>query len=334
MIAILFGGPQIQFLRALIYQEVILWAGAFAAAFVYFALCGYYTKRGFTTRIWIGLVLAAGLCLLTRVSIGLGLYVACALLWLQQAWRAWRDREPGPVHIATLAPLLAPAVILTVFVAIAGVINYGRWGNPLTFADSRGYLWPLLHAPDRIERAAEYGNFNLIRLGYGLIYYFFPVWVWRTADGNLLWSDFQRRTIDSVELPPSSFLISDPLIIGLAGFALFQLVRHRNVLNRAVAVPLLAGLFVPVMLILTLISMTFRYRMEFYPLFELCAFLGFGVLLSRRKLPPVAAFGAACVGGIVVSHLLLALYMLTPFGTARTVMRGMDVVTFYRSWFQ
>src|SRR5882672_973697 len=37
-IAIILSGPQIEFLRALIYQEVLLWAGALSAAFIYMVL--------------------------------------------------------------------------------------------------------------------------------------------------------------------------------------------------------------------------------------------------------------------------------------------------------
>jgi hypothetical protein len=138
---------------------------------------------------------------------------------------------------------------------------------------------------------------------------------------------------DEVELPPSSFLISDPLILGLAVFAIVQLVRHREVLDRAVVVPVLVGLLVPILLILTWISMTFRYRMEFYPFFEFSALLGFGVLLSRQAKPPVLSFAAATIVGVIASHASWALYMLTPFGPAHEVMGNMDVISFYRSWF-
>jgi hypothetical protein len=183
-----------------------------------------------------------------------------------------------------------------------GFVNYQRWGNPLLFADSQLHLYAMLHAPDRLVRSERYGQFNLIRLGYGLAYYFFPVWVMRAGDGSLLWSAFQERTIDSVELPPSSFLISDPLIVGLAVFSLVQLVSRRHVLNRAVAVPVLVGLFVPIALMLTFIAMTFRYRLEFYPFFDLCAFLGFGVLLARPAPPPRGWFAAAAIVGVVASQ--------------------------------
>jgi hypothetical protein len=48
-IAILLGGSQIQFLRAIIYQEVVLWAAALASVFVYLVVRGYYSERGFTS---------------------------------------------------------------------------------------------------------------------------------------------------------------------------------------------------------------------------------------------------------------------------------------------
>jgi hypothetical protein len=332
-IAILFGGPQVQFLRSVIYQEVALWAAALASAFVYLVIRGYYSERGFTSGLLAALATVAGLCLLTRVSTALGLYLALGFLWLQLAWRALRAAAPGPSRLAVLTPFVASAVILGAFVAIAGFVNYERWGNPLLFTDSQLHLYAMQYAPDRLVRSERYGQFNLIRLGYGLAYYFFPVWAMRAGDGGLLWSAFEQRTLDSVELPPSSFLISDPLIIGLAVFALVQLVGRREVLNRAVAVPVLAGLFVPIALMLTFISMTFRYRLEFYPFFELCAFLGFGVLLSRPAEPPLRWFAAAAIAGIVASHALWFFYMLSPFGNASLRLGGMDVISFYRSYF-
>jgi hypothetical protein len=94
-IAILVGGPQIQFLRAAIYQEVVLWAAALASAFVYLVIRGYHSDEGFNPRILAALATVAGLCLLTRVSTALGLYLALGLLWLQLAWTAVRAGDPG-----------------------------------------------------------------------------------------------------------------------------------------------------------------------------------------------------------------------------------------------
>jgi hypothetical protein len=326
-IAILFGGPQIQFLRSVIYEEALLWAVALATAFVYLVIRGYYSEEGFTARLLALLAVTAGLCLLTRVSTALGLYVALGLLMLQLSWRALRPEGPGPG--AALVRLLPAGVMLCLFMGLAGFINYERWGNPLVFAGESD----VPASPDPLGLAGEFGRFNIVRLGYALAYYFAPVWVMQTADGSLVWSAFAHRTIFAVELPPSSFFISDPLLIGLTIFALVQLARHPDVLNRRVAVPVLAGLFVPILLILTFSSMTFRYRLEFYPFFDLCAFLGFGVLLSRPEHPPLRSFAVAALGGVVTAHALWLLYMLSPLGDARTLFGGMDVISFYRSEF-
>src|SRR5213075_2801565 len=106
--------------------------------------------------------------------------------------------------------LIAPAAIVLTFAAVAGFINLMRWGSPWVFADPQGYLWAIMNAPERMARVQQYGEFNPVRIGYMLMYYFFPVWIFHDADGSLLWSAFQQRAIDSIELPPSSFFLSDP----------------------------------------------------------------------------------------------------------------------------
>jgi hypothetical protein len=84
-LAILFGGPQIQFLRASIYQEVISWALAIEAGFLYCAMRGLFRQPGFSPSLLIAMASIAGLALLTRVSAGLGLYIAMGLLLLSLA---------------------------------------------------------------------------------------------------------------------------------------------------------------------------------------------------------------------------------------------------------
>jgi hypothetical protein len=327
-LALLFGGAQIQFLMASLWQEATLWAAALAAAFVYLVVRSYYSQRGFTAWRLAGLAAVAGFCLLTRVSTALGLYVALGLLMLQLLWQEWRIGQP----LRWLGPATPAGAILLAFVAIAGFVNYQRWGNPFAFTgDMDSYL---LARPEWSALLARYGSFNIVRLGYGLAYYFVPVWAIRTADGSLLWSAFQHRTICSVELPPASFLLSDLLIVSLTVFTLVQLVTIREKLNRAIAVPVLAGLFVPIGLMLTFNSLAFRYRLEFYPFFDLCAFLGFGVLVSRPKTPRLVPFAAAAIVGVVASHGFWILYVLGRFGDASERLAGMDVISFYSSFFR
>lgn len=326
---ILFAGPQVMFLRAIIFQEVLLWSTAIAAGFVYLIVRALHSPRGFSVGLLSGLAALAGLCLLTRVSTALGLYVALGLLMLVLAWRAWRK---GRRLAAVLRPMLPAAAILFLFMVLAGIVNYGRWGNPLLFTDPQHYLWWLAHDQERLARYQRYGLFSIARLGYGLMYYFLPVFA-MPADGGLIWGAYQHRVIDSVELPPSSFFLSDPLLIALTVFALVQLAKSPRPIDRTLALPVLAGLLVPITLILTFSGMSFRYRLEFYPLFDFCAFLGFGVLLTRRRAPPLRWFAIAACAGVVSAHLIGLLYMLTPLGDVNTLLHGGDVISFYRAEF-
>ena len=196
-LCMVFGGQQIQFLRPSIYQEVVDWADALAMGFVFLAIKG--VLRGFDTKTLTGMALFAGLALLDRVSFGLGLYAALGGVLLLH----WRG-------------MVWPGLVLAIFIVAAGIVNQGRWGSPLVFADFTKYAMDQDVMPDRLVRLAAYGEFNWRRLGLGLSYYFFPVWTWVRSDGHLLFSEARERLIDAFELPPGSFLLSDPLLLGLA----------------------------------------------------------------------------------------------------------------------
>lgn len=326
VLALMFGGPQIEFLSAAIWQEACFWGAALACLFVYLVIRGIFSPRGFTAPLLAALAAVAGICLLTRVSTAVGLYAALGLLMLVLAWR--RSRSDG---LAGLVSLVPAAALLCFFIAIAGWINYQRWGNPLVFADVRLQLVSILEFPDRVKSAQQYGAFDLARLGYGLLYYFLPIWALPTAHSNLLWSTLP--TIDSIELPPSSFFITDPLLLAMAAFGLSQLAGKRAALDRAIAVPVAAGLFIPVVLMLMFNSMTFRYRLEFYPFFDLCAFFGFAALASRQQRRSLLPWVIAAAVGIAASHILWVLYVLGRFGDAADRLGGRDVFAFYRSFF-
>jgi hypothetical protein len=320
--AILLSGAQIEFLRASIYQEVALWADACAAAFVYLVVVGWLDEAGFSGRLVAGMALASGLCLLTKVSTALGLYIAFGCLWLLLVWR---DRR----LLRTFAPAVA---IIIGFAAGGAAINVARWGNPLVFVDlSRASI--LADYPDRLARLHEFGEFNPIRLVFAVGYYFAPFWVLRAGDGHLWWQAFQQRAIDSVELPPSSFFVSDLLWVSLAAFGLVALLRHDGLPRRTVILSVLPGLLVPIVLMLTAISMTFRYRLEFYPFLELCGFAGLVRLFAAPGRRATFWIGVGAIIGIVTAHAMWLLYMLSPFGPAQEVMNGLPIVTFYRSLF-
>jgi hypothetical protein len=326
VLSLFLGGAQIQFLRATLYQETLEWAGAIAAAFIYCAVRGLIAKREFSTGSIAVMAALAGLELLTRVSTALGLYLATGLLILVLAWPA-----AGPLGsrlrwfaygLASRRTLVGLAILFG-FVTLSGIINYQRWGDPLTFAGDVGNYNTVIPRPDRLARQATYGIFNIQRIWYGLIYYFFPIWTIVRPDEQFLFSEFETRIFDGVEAPPSSFLLSDPLLLVLGGAYLLrlpQLAREQLLDLRAIAA-IMCGFLIPVFLVLTYIYMAFRYRIEFYPLIEFTAFLGFFAicvspirfsLLSRRWLSLILIISAGL--GIVYSHFALFLHKISPPG--------------------
>jgi hypothetical protein len=294
LISVVLGGQHIQFLRPSIFQEPIDWAEAQAMGFVLLALRGWFKPHGFEWKTLSAMALCAGLALITRVSFGIGLYAALGLLLLMRGQpRTW------PV----------PACILLIFLAITGIVNQDRWGSPFTFADFSHYGLDQDATPDRLGRLAAYGTFNLERIWLGLGYYFVPVWILIRDDGYVLFAETQATLVDAMELPPGSFFVTDPLVLGLA------IIGVRAIRDRARAA-LLLGLAMPAMLMLFAISLTHRYRMEFYPVLFLAALFGVaataqGAGTSRRF--RVTVIGAV-VAGIIASHGMAVLYARSPWG--------------------
>jgi hypothetical protein len=294
LISVILGGPHIQFLRPSIYQEPINWACAQSMAFVWLAIRGLTSAQGFnrTTLCW--MAVCAGLALLTRVSFGIGGYAAFGLLLSARGQpREWP----------------APAAILLAFIAMTGTVNLGRWGNPLTFADYSHFDISQDVYPDRLGRLAAYGVFNPARIWLGLDYYFLPIWIWIRADGHVLFAESQATLMDAMELPPGSFFLTDPLLLGLAVAGVLS-VRDR------IRAALLLGLCVPPVLMLCAISMAHRYRMEFYPLLFLAAL--FCIRAQSRRTALTESFRAAIIGsvvvGIVAAHGMAVLDARSPRG--------------------
>ena len=297
---ILFGGQQVQFLRPTIYQEVIHWAGALSMIFVFLAVRGLVGGRGFDARTLAGMAICAGLALLTRVTFGVGLYAALAGLFLIR-WRdPWR--------------LLPAALVLLAFACVTGVVNAGRWGSPFVFADFSRYSMSLDVYPERLGRVAAYGAFNLERLWLGISYYFLPFWAVQRLDGQLLFAEAQTRLLDVMELPAGSFFLTDPLLLGLCAIGVGSIRRWGTA-------AIVGGLAVPPLLMLCAISMSWRYRMEFFPLLVFGALLGV-MHLCRTGAPDGLGRGArativlAVAVSILVSHGMAALYAVSPWGPA------------------
>lgn len=314
LISVILGGQHIPFLRPSIYQEIINWAFAQSMAFIWLTIRGFTSERGFDRQIFCLMAVCAGLALLTRVSFGIGLYAALGLLFLARGRvRTW----------------VVPATILLAFVVMTGVVNEGRWGDPFTFADYSRYDLSQDVAPERLGHLAAYGVFHPARIWLGLSYYFFPVWVWVRSDGHVLFAKSQAALMDAMELPPDSFFLTNPFLLGLAAFGMFA------IRDRARAA-LLLGLCVPPVLMLCAISMAHRYRMEFYPLLFLAAL--FGLEVSSRQPTTTRRLRVAIVAsvslGVVSSHIMAVLDSRSPWGPGEFYLERYGLVGTYEGYWR
>jgi hypothetical protein len=324
-IYVVLGGAQVGYLRATIYQEVVLWAAALGAAFVYCAVKGIILAR-FTPGLLSWMAVLAGLALLTRVSMGLGLYAATGLLLVAVGKVSVTGRSlAGRLLTAILSrQVLAPTAILAGFLVAAGLVNFFRWGSPTTFVDFSLYLMNQFY-PDRLARMYTYGLFNIARIPFGLGYFFVPIWMFEGTDGKLLFEAEQTRLFDSVELPPSSFFLTDLLPIVFIAFLVASILRPQSLrpISLGQLLALAAGLAVPCVLMLTAISMNYRYRMDFYPEIDLLAFLGFYAATSSAEALAILRrsrgwITAATLVSIISAHGMLLLYNHSPFGPSQT----------------
>jgi hypothetical protein len=311
---LIFSGAQLCFLKASIYEEVCLWAGTFGAIFVAAAIRGWLADD-WGPRLPV-MSAAAGAALLTRVSVAVGLFGAIGLLMLVLLVR---DRR-------AIRSLVLPVGILAVAVGLTALVNQMRWGNPLTFADYSIYNYNLQYH-DRLYRTATYGLFNLGRVPFGLVYYFMPFWVMESADGHLWLEALRNRLIDAAELPPSSFFLTDALLCGWFAIGLVRVLRSPR--DRAPILAVLAGLSLSAVLMLAAISMSFRYRIDFYPLLEFGAFVGLATLATGAPTRRPRVVAAAVAISIVSAHLTMALYRAGSFGPAQQYL-GKGIIAYYR----
>ena len=305
-----FAGESLQYLRPSIYQEVCSWGAALAALFVLLAVRRLVGARPRVVLLYAGMAVTAGLALLCRVSFGVGLYTALGLMLAVEAWR-------GRLRPATLKALAPAALILALFLGVAGAINQARWDNPLAFVPIRYQLGQQQQAPDRVERLRRYGETSVLRIPFALQYYFTPVWELQDGAGRLLFQQIQLDLFDSVELPPASFFLSDPIAYLLAALGVFTLVRRRTrAPEPALAGAALLGLALPAGVMLMAISLTYRYRMDFYPALDFAALIGAASL--RLKPSAVQARSMLYLGlvGAVVSLLDLTASSYAVFGPA------------------
>jgi hypothetical protein len=335
------GGSAVGALGASLVQEVILWAYAFAALFVYLALKGLI-NRHFDLKTLSWMACCAGLALLTRVSTGIGLILALVLLLLVlAAQHRWNKAKPSLAAMErqgvalTEKRMLAPLGILGAFVAATGIVNYGRWGNPATFANYDLYMLRT-YFPGFVQTMHKYGPFNLLRIPFSLAYYFVPIWVLHGPSGQLFFESTRTHYFGDVELPPSSFFLTDLLpvcfIVLLAITLWRRRSRHLPPAGRWAAA-LAIGLLAPCILMLMLDWQAYRYRMEFYPEIDLLAFLG--LYFAVTDMAALSSFTrwrqwitAGLAVSVVASLLAFSLDVLSGDGPPQEILRP-GVVQYY-----
>ena len=220
--------------------------------------------------------------------------------------------------------LIAPLAVLGLFAVITGVVNYGRWGDPFTFANLYLYRMNLepAHA-DNIARLHTYGVFNLERVPYGIMYYFFPIWALPSAGAPYQFMEPLKRLFDSYELPPSSFALTDPLLVGLFGLFLWRLARGRaHVASPLATTAVLIGLTIGYTMLRARLRCATATEWTFLPAAGARQLAGLNLALqdygaSQLGLARRVALTSVVVFGVVFFHGIMAVYKITPGGLGR-----------------
>jgi hypothetical protein len=313
LVACAFSGPPMLLVwkGAAVYTEAILWAWALSVCFVALALRAGLRGMPLTTSVLAAMATCAGLCLLTRSTTGGGLTIALGLFMLRNILAGPRQ---GLFRRLAHREFWVPSLILLGFMMVAGAVNQGRWGTPFSFADLHGQIYLIAQYPDRMPRLDQYGLFNLQRFWIGCLYYFAPVWT-ASAENSFHLGPVIARLFDALELPASSFLLTDPLWCVLSVGGIFAILRGRAFAGSYALVP---GLCVAPCLMLVAWYMSFRYRAEFAPalLFLSCV----GLAAWAPRLDDAMADRASqlvrwlCVLQIVGACATGFAYLMAPFG--------------------
>jgi hypothetical protein len=279
---------------AYVYNEPIFWAVALGVAFNYVVLRRVIVDAELRSRDLLVLACIAGLALNCRVIEGIGLYLAIGwilLLTVFAGGQGTRIRPMAAVTSAGLRKVVAPAIILIVFVSICGAVNYMRWGSPLSFADLPRHIY-ISTDPRRLAVLNTFGELNVVRIPFSLAYYFLgesAIEALLPLFGNM------ADLYDGNEGPSSSFALTDTvtLILGALGVRFFfrglAAWRPRGTL-------ILAGVLVCELLaigvLLTADYLAMRYRMDFVPAMSLAAAIGYLFLNTRTEIPDRVFRGA------------------------------------------
>ncbi len=110
-----------------------------------------------------------------------------------------------------------PVFVLGLLAVAAGIVNFGRWGNPFAFDGGHYTHWAQRH-PKVIVAVGDYGQFNFDRIGIAVLYY-------ATGIPYMLksmppFAQFFRSAV--MEAPPFTPRLTNSLTVILAGVDLYR----------------------------------------------------------------------------------------------------------------
>lgn len=227
--------------------------------------------------------------------------------------------------------VLLPFLVLGLFVVACGIVNFERWGNPLSFADFRDYDFYRRH-PDLAAVLRNTGDFDLGRIWIGALYYATGIpYVLKAVPP---FEQFLAARYTGIEAPPFTPLLTNPLTIFLAGIGLWRLCRKPALPAGGLAILRLAliGNVAAVLLIFSAAALEMRYRFDLTPFMTLAAFVGYRFASiaavesseAQRRRTRVAAVGL-CVFGILMSHYVLLIHKVWSLGEPMEVRRTLAV---------
>jgi hypothetical protein len=335
--ATVLSGPQLYILgSAWVYHEPILWAAVLAAVFNLVVIRTALSGDGFRTSDLALLAALAGLAINTRAPIGVALYLGTVLLIAWAAWSRlaperteWRWPASGRVLLRAASALARdprislPVLVLGLLAVAAGIVNFGRWGNPFAFGGVNHSYWIERH-PNVMIAVRDYGLFNLDRIGIAVLYYATGIpYILKSAPS---FAGFLRCCV--IEAPPLTPLLTNPLTVLLAGVGLYRLWWRPDLRPRSLAMLRIAliGHASAVVLILAFFTFTLRYRFDFAPFMTLAAFVGYRSLSMTaanfsgtwRRQILIAAVGL-CVLGVLGSHYILLVHKVWSIGVPMDV---------------
>ena len=300
-----------------------------------------WRRADLRSRDLVSLAVLAGLAINTRPTIGVALYLGTVLLVMWTAWRRHvgeRRLSANPRRLRTAIgallrdrSVLLPIVVLGLLGVAVGVVNFERWGNPLTFGDFHYNYW-IRHNPTRLAALENYGDFNprsdvdrsaLLCDRHSLC-----------AEERTAVRRVSSARYVAIEAPPIIPLLTNPLTILLAGIGLYRLWSRPQLPADGVAILRLAliGNASAVVLIFMASGLALRYRFDLAPFMTLAAFVGYrSISLTAaesseawRKRLHIAAVGM-CVLGILVSHYVLLIHKVWSIGEPMEIRRALSV---------